>query len=132
VRWARHAAAGLLLGLLAGCVTAPSAPPCRLSGASAVSVELLFGLSIPGGGTVSPDQFDAFLATEVAPRFPGFTVLPAAGYWQGRPEGARVVMVAAPDDADTARKLDAVRAAYRTRFSQRSVGLITAQSCAAF
>jgi hypothetical protein len=102
-----------------------------------VQAELLFGLSMPGGGQVSPAQFDDFVATQLAPRFAGLTVLPGYGSWRAPDgtlvaEGARMVIVAAPDTADTAAKLDAVRRAYKMRFNQRSVGLITVQSCAAF
>jgi hypothetical protein len=121
----------LLLGLsvLAGC--APFS--CRPSASAGIEAELLFGLSIAGGGTVSAAAFGRFVADEIAPRFPaGFTVLAGEGGWRGSSEGARLVVIAAPDVAATYDALNAVRAAYRARFRQQSVGLITVRSCADF
>ena len=100
--------------------------------------ELLFGLGIAGNPAVTPAAFDAFVAADIAPRFPdGMTVLPASGAWrapdgQRVSEGSRMVVIVAPDDASTAERLHAIRAAYRARFAQKSVGLITIQSCASF
>ncbi len=117
---------------------APPAPRCRTPANAALNAELLFGLSIPGGGAVSEVEFDDFVRTELSTRFPaGLTVLPGAGRWRAPDgtmvaEGARVVIVIAPDTAETAARLDAARRAYRERFHQRAVGLITVQSCAAF
>jgi hypothetical protein len=103
-----------------------------------VDAELLFGLSEPGGGSVSPAAFDDFVATELTSRFPaGLTVLPGFGRWRAPDgtmvaEGSRMVVVVAPDTPETAAKLDAVRHAYWVRFHQQAVGLITVQSCASF
>jgi len=45
--------------------------------------ELYFGRSIPGGGMVSDDEWDKFLAEVVTPRFPnGFTILKATGQYR--------------------------------------------------
>ncbi len=131
--------AAVLLAL-AGCAVQPppGGPACVTPAHASLTAELLFGLSIPGGGVVSPAQFDAFVAAEVTPRFPdGLTVLPGAGRWRAPDgtmvaEGARLVMIAAPDDVETAAKLADIRRAYRTQFHQQAVGLITVQSCASF
>jgi hypothetical protein len=141
VRCRLIAAAAVGLGL-AGCVRstvqAPPTTACVAPANAVIDAQLMFGLSIPGGGTVSPAQFDAFVAGDLTRQFPdGLTVLPGYGQWrtpEGRlvAEGARVVMVVAPDTADTAARLEAVRRAYRAQFRQRSVGLITVQSCASF
>ena len=129
----------LALGL-AGCASTPHGPPpqCLPPANAQIQAELLFGLSMPAGGLITPSQFDVFVAAEIVPRFPdGLTVLPGAGRWRapdGRMvvEGAKMVMVIAPDTQATAASLREIRQAYRTRFAQRSVGLITIGSCAAF
>jgi hypothetical protein len=122
--------ATLLMGLLLA-----SCAPCRES----QLVQLYFGRAIPGGGEVDETAWTSFVAAELGPRFPdGFTVLDATGQWRAPETGAitrertKLVEIAAPASAETARRIDAVRNAYRTRFAQRSVGLVTAPACADF
>jgi hypothetical protein len=51
---------------------------------------LYCGLSIPGGGEVSEEEWRGFVRDEVTPRFPeGFTVWRAEGHWRGK-DGAAV------------------------------------------
>ena len=115
--------------MLAGCAR----PACT----AATRAELLFGLSTPAG-PVSAAAFDAFLDRSVTPRFPaGLTVLDGAGRWRA-PDGrltqetSKLVLIVAPDGADTRARLDAVRAEYRTQFRQQSVGLVLTRGCADF
>ena len=129
----------LALGL-AGCASTPHGPPppCVPPANAQIQAELLFGLSMPTGALITPSQFDAFVAAEIVPRFPaGLTVLPGAGRWRAANgqmvvEGAKMLMVIAPDTQATAASLREIRQAYRTQFQQQSVGLITIGSCAAF
>jgi hypothetical protein len=109
--------------------------PCR----DAELAQLYFGRAMPGGGEVDEAAWNAFVAAELAPRFPdGFTVVDAAGSWRDPATGAvarertKLVQIAAPASTGTASRIEAVRAAYRTRFAQRSVGLVTAPACADF
>jgi hypothetical protein len=109
--------------------------PCR----DAELAQLYFGRTMTGGGEIDEAAWDAFVAAELAPRFPdGFTVVDAAGRWRDPATGAvvqertKLVQIAAPASAETASRIEAVRAAYRTRFAQRSVGLVTAPACADF
>jgi hypothetical protein len=52
--------------------------------------ELYFGRSIPGGGMVSDEQWDQFLAEVVTLRFPdGFTILKGTG--QYREKGGKII-----------------------------------------
>ncbi|HUJ25983.1 MAG TPA: DUF3574 domain-containing protein [Myxococcales bacterium] len=91
-----------------------------------VQSTLFFGLSRPGGPDVSAAEFDGFVETQIAPRFPdGFTLLEGAGRW--REAGGRVrsepsrllIVVHAPGDAD--RLLREIAASYRDRFGQEAV-----------
>lgn len=109
--------------LLGGCASAP--PPAT----GWQRCELFFGLAIPGGGEVSPADWQVFVDAEVTPRFPqGLTVLQAQGQWRGADgaitrESSRVLVLLLPDDdADASARLDALRARYRERFRQEAVG----------
>lgn len=110
-----RAAAVVLTLLLAGCAHS-----------GFVSDRLFCGLSIPGGGTVSQSDLDAFLAQEVETRFPGgFTVWRARGHWQGGNEETLVIEIVRRPDP---RLDDAVRKiadAYRERFRQEAVLRVT-------
>jgi hypothetical protein len=88
---------------------------------------------------VSEEAWAAFVARELGTRFPdGFTVVDAQGQWRDPASGAvsrertKLVQIAAPASDETARRLEAVRAAYREAFGQSSVGLVTAPACADF
>ncbi len=101
-----------------------------------VSAQLLFGLSRDDGRAVSELAWRRFLAAQITPRFPaGLTVLAGEGQWRGpdgrlRRERARIVLVVVPETPDLRARLDAVRAAYRARFAQGSVGLVLSRACA--
>jgi hypothetical protein len=109
-----------------------------MGGSPRQSIQLLFGRSMPGGGAVSDTDWAGFLAETVTPRFPdGLTVLNGNGQWlspAGRlsHEPSTVVLIIAPMAPDLRARLDAVRQAYRVRFHQQSVGLVTSPVCAAF
>jgi hypothetical protein len=126
-------AAALSLALAA---TAAAQPALQCSGAqkSWMVAELLFGRS-----KVSEQSWDRFLAAEVTPRFPdGLTVYDAKGQWRNPEtktisrERTKVVMIAMPPAPDNDARLQAVIEAYKTRFKQRSVGLILRPSCVSF
>lgn len=90
-----------------------------------VREELWLGTEIPAGGEVSDAAWEAFLAEEVAPRFPaGFSVLQAAGHWR-RPDGTavrertRVLVILHPGGDESAlAAVAAIAAAYVERFGQ--------------
>jgi hypothetical protein len=101
--------------------------------------QLYFGRGLAGGGEVSEEDWAAFVLRELGARFPdGFTVLDATGEWRDPATGrvsrerTKLVQIAAPASAETRRRLDAVREAYRQAFGQSSVGLVTAPACADF
>ncbi len=132
-RWLAFAA----LASLAAC-TAPD--PCRDVGAhQALVATLLFGLGVPGRGPVTNDEWTAFMRDVVTPRFPeGLTVLDGNGQWRDPATGrisaapSRVVLVATDDARSAPGKLADVADAYKTRFRQKSVGILLSPSCAAF
>ena len=105
-----------------------------------VVAELFFGRDSGGRLAVSAAQWSDFLATVVTPQFPdGLTVFDGYGQWRnpatgviGRSPNVKIVLIAVPRTPDLASRLSAVIDAYKTRFRQQSVGLITRDSCAAF
>lgn len=93
-----------------------------------VRTELYFGMNVPvAGGTISPAEWEDFLATEVTPRFPeGFTVLDGKGQWRDAKgdisrEPSKVLVVIRAADKGSDAKLEEIRKAYRERFRQESV-----------
>jgi hypothetical protein len=101
--------------------------------------ELFFGRNIPGRGPLTEPEWRAFAAEIVTPNFAdGFTVFDGDGQWQNPAtqeitrERTKIVLVAAKRAPDLAPRLSAVIDAYKARFHQQSVGVITRDSCAAF
>jgi len=102
-------------------------------------IELMFGRNIAGRLRVGEAAWSRFLAREITPRFPdGLTVLDAAGQWRdpvgGRlvREPSKMVIIVTADDALVGDRIAAIVAAYKQRFRQRSVGVISRSVCAAF
>ena len=91
--------------------------------------ELYFGRSIHGGGTVSEQDWAAFLAEVVTPRFPsGFTILDAHG--QYREDGGNIIreqshvlifLYTSRSKRESRAKIEEIRTAYIERFNQESV-----------
>jgi hypothetical protein len=101
--------------------------------------ELFFGRSIPGREPLSEAEWRGFAAEIVTPNFPdGFTAFDGEGQWRNPETGGisrqptKILLVAAKRTPDLAARLSAVIEAYKSRFRQQSVGLITRDSCAAF
>lgn len=122
----RAATLGLAL-ILAGCATREIAIAPPLSAATAaVSDRLYFGRAIPSGGEVTEEQWEAFVADTIVPRFSGFTIYRSVGHWKGNDgasvrEGACVVEFVHPADTASDRALDEIAVAYRQRFAQEAV-----------
>jgi hypothetical protein len=110
---------------------------CPAAQQSMQQIELMFGRNIAGRLGVSEAAWARFLAREVTPRFPeGLSVLNAAGQWQDKDRGRvvhepskLVIIVTADDPRD---KIAAIIAAYKQKFHQQSVGVISRPVCAAF
>jgi hypothetical protein len=100
--------------------------------------ELYFGRSTGGAHGVSEHQWADFLAKELTARFPdGLTVLDAHGQWRDKDghmvsEKSKVVTVIAPNAEPTYEHIGAAAAAYKLRFRQKSVLIVTRPVCAEF
>jgi hypothetical protein len=104
-----------------------------------VVAELFFGRFIPGRAPLSEAEWLAFAADTITPNFPdGFTAYNGEGQWRNPETGViareptTILLIAAPPGPDLARRLSSVIEAYKARFRQQSVGIITRESCAAF
>ena len=112
--------------------------PCPPGFERYAEYRMFFGRGMPGGGTVSDEEWSGFLAAEVTPRFPdGLTVIDAGGQWRdskgaiGR-EGAKLLIVLAEPGQDAGRRTEEIAEAYKRAFDQRSVLRAVETVCAAF
>jgi hypothetical protein len=88
---------------------------------------------------VSEAEWAEFAAREITPRFPdGFSVFDVRGQWLnprtraiGR-EDSKMVRVVVPGGGDLGARVEAVSLAYRRRFHQEAVGVVSSAVCAAF
>lgn len=151
--------AALPLALVAGCVPPPPAAPPAPSAAATTPAassapgaclmpnqhrmlvaELFFGRSRAGRRVVTDAEWSRFLADTITPAFPdGLTVFDGYGQSRnpatgtiGRSEGVKIVLIAAAPTPDVPARLNTVIDTYKSRFGQRSVGLITREECAGF
>lgn len=108
---------------------------CHAGTVAGVRAELLFGRNTGNTLSVSRDQFQGFLDSEVTPRFPeGFTVFDTSGQWHG---GASAGVVREPSyalmivlrEASRADALGLIIDAYKRRFNQQSVLMSVAPTC---
>ncbi|HEY8571345.1 DUF3574 domain-containing protein [Phenylobacterium sp.] len=102
------------------------------------TAQLFFGRNVGGKPGVSQTDFQRFVDQELTPRFPdGLTVMDGGGQWRGSEnqlirEASKVVLIVLPKRGDTTQRIDAVRTAYKTRFNQESVLLVTQAACVSF
>lgn len=128
----------LLAGVASGCANlAPQA--CAPGQRTMLSAELLFGRKIGNRVGVSEVAFRRFVDEEVTPRFPdGLTMLDASGQYRDRERGvlirepSKLLLITTSDETANREKLAATADAYKSRFSQQSVGLILKSACASF
>jgi hypothetical protein len=136
-----YARAAVLLSLLpglAGCAAMPAAP-CVGGASERVVAELLFGRNIGDRVSVSESAFKRFVDEEVTRRFPdGLTIFDARGQYRDGErnrlvrEPSKVILIVLSDEARDSPRLTEVVEAYKRRFNQQSVGVITRRSCVAF
>ena len=113
--------------LLVGCAVEPEFT-CPDGLQEVVRFELFFGLDHADGRSVSAEEWDAFLADTITPRFPqGLSVLEVKGQWQ-RPDGVierentRMVMLSRPPPIEDGMALiDEISREYARRFDQDPV-----------
>jgi hypothetical protein len=129
----------VLLLALAGCQAASApAPSCPLGTTAWDRVELFFGRVIPGGGTVSETDWQAYVQEVLSPAFPdGLTVLEGQGRWLSPTgehfvENSFVVFIFLPADSTEGQRVDDVTAVYKGRFKQEAVLYTHSRACLAF
>jgi hypothetical protein len=90
--------------------------------------ELYFGMSKPGGGSVSSEEFTAFTDTVIAPLFyGGFSVIKADGAWLDAETGktvfeeSRIVVHYSEMNEKISAEIDTIRAKYKRYFNQQAV-----------
>ncbi len=135
----RTALAPLLAGatLLSGCASLTPAT-CPAGQSPGRTAQLFFGRNIGDKVGVSDADFARFVDAELTPRFPdGLTVLDAAGQWRSKAgpivrEPSKLVILALPGRAGGDDRLEAVRTAYKARFSQEAVMIVTQPACLGF
>jgi hypothetical protein len=122
---------------LIGCASMPRV--CEPGQQAMTQATLLFGRNVRGAGRVSEAEWRRFLAHEVTPRFPdGLTAFDADGRWRDPARGtsvsepSKVVVIVTQDAPTTRQRLDEIATAYKRRFAQRSVGILTTPVCASF
>lgn len=124
----------LALLFASGCQSAPAKAE-----SGQVLTRLYFGLSRPGG-TISAEEFDAFVDAEITPRFPkGFTLLEAQGAWRDRTSGetereeSRVLEVLHQGEGHRGEgPFEALIERYKERFEQQSVLRVDLKASARF
>jgi hypothetical protein len=111
---------------------------CKGGEQQAIHDSLYFGTGKPGGGTVTSEEWTAFLQGTVTPRFPqGLTVSPASGQWRGADgaivrEAAQVLQLVHPDDAASESAVQELVDAYKTKFRQEAVLRVKSPACVSF
>ena len=134
--------AGLaLLASLAACGAAHAElPSCPLhSERPMIETQLFFGREVDNRASVTDQEWSDFVSHVIAKNFPdGFTVTDGDGAWLDPKskatihEQSKVVMIVTKPSQGLSAKLSAVMDAYKKRFHQQSVGIVTRQVCAAF
>jgi hypothetical protein len=84
--------------------------------------QLFLGRNIPDTtATVTDDQISDFLRFVVQPRFDGFTVQEAIGFWKGQPEDTVILTICCEDYGQP--KVAEIAQLYKAQFKQDSVAI---------
>ena len=131
-----------LAEVLAVCLTvascASSRPDTCTAGARpAVMEAIYFGTAGPDGG-VNPEQWQAFVSREIAPRFPeGLSWWPASGQWWNAAggiehEAATVLHLVHPDTPENETAIRELISRYKMQFRQEAVLRVRSNTCVSF
>ena len=132
------ALASLCLAALALLACGGEDEPCPEGSDRLAEYQLFLGRSTSDAGEVSDEEWAAFLADTVTPRFPdGLTVLDAAGQWRDstgaiQRERSKLLWILAPPGEEARRLIDEISEEYERRFNQESVLRILGSACASF
>lgn len=140
VRWTPPLVFVLVLGLFEADASPVQNEACPIAGEHRMSVvHLYFGRSIRGRSPLTDAEWNAFAAEVLTRNFPyGFTAYDGDGQWLDPKtraivrERTRIVTAAVQNPRALAARVQAVSEAYRQRFRQESVGIISEDVCAAF
>jgi hypothetical protein len=134
----RHALAVLLVAATAfSACAANRQAACHSGERAAIQEALYFGTAMPGG-QVSAEDWQAFLAEVITPRFPdGLTAWAAAGQWRGQDgrlekEGSFVLQLVHDDTPGTEKAVREVMSLYKERFHQEAVMRVREAACISF
>lgn len=127
----------LVLALLASCSGEGDAP-CPDKTEQFVRYELFMGRSGPDGEVVDDEEWEAFLADTVTPRFPdGLTVLDGRGQWRDsaglvQRERSKLLVILALPGEGPAGLIGEISDGYSRRFGQESVLRVVSEACVSF
>ena len=128
----------LVLLALVACAPSANEASCPDGSERFDEYRLFFGRNIGDAEGVNDDDWRAFLADTVTPRFPdGLSVFDAAGQWRNSQgeivrERSKMVLILAVPDSDATQMLDEITQEYRQHFNQESVLRVTGSACVAF
>ena len=119
-------------GLIATYVRVPpphigSGSVCRTAARPLARLELLFGSTRKDLTPIGEEEWAAFVAAEITPRFPdGLTILTGYGQWRDATgtivkETSRLLLIWYAPAVDSDSRIEAIRTAYKARFGQESV-----------
>ena len=157
-RFVQHLAGLTALTFVAACAhhvpapeaTAVTAPPppvaqipqshlmCPAGQARATTAELVFGRHIDDHTLVTDADWRHFIDEDVTPRFPdGLSVMDVQGQWRASNgsivrEPSKVLYLILDGGPDDPAKIANIRDAYKKRFRQESVLLVTSTACVSF
>ena len=125
---------------LAGCATTSSTAlrTCGAGQEARRTAQLFFGRNVGDKAGVGEADFRRFVDEELTPRFPdGLTVLDGGGQWRGEEnrmirEASEIVLIVLPKGRTSSSRIEAVRNAYKSRFHQESVLVVTQAACVSF
>lgn len=128
---------------LVGCASvrpaATVAPLACPSGQTrATTAELIFGRNAGDKLGVSDEDWRKFIDEDVTPRFPdGFSVMDVQGQWRASNgalihEPSKALYIVLDGGPDDPAKIAHIRDAYKQRFKQQSVLLVTSVGCVSF
>jgi len=92
--------------------------------AAHLRAEIMCGATIPDQSSVHPREVDPYAFREflrVHCTFPGYSVFEGAGYWEGKREITRVIVVYGPNNVAFAAEVRKIADAYRDTFNQDAV-----------
>jgi len=106
-----------------------------------LEIDLIFGRNVGCEDLgVTEASWDDFVDETITPQFPdGLSILNAEGQWRSEQcgntivhEESKQVRIIVPADAAATEKIDAIVTAYRKRFKQESVMVVTRAACVSF